>query len=140
MHPHPLGNGRRLALLGAIVLIAGCLLPWYTVGGDGGLPAEVSRAFAYPQGVLALLAGLATLALLALPYAAGERPLGVDRGLSFGILAGAALLGVVLWVPAVMDAPEGILPTKAYGFWIAAIGAILLARAAFEISREPPRR
>jgi hypothetical protein len=140
MHPRPLGNGRRLSLLGAIVLIVGCLLPWYTVGGDGALPAEVSHAFSYAQGALALLAGLATLALLALPYAAGERPVGADRGVTFGILAVAALVGVVLWVPAVMDAPEGLLPTKAYGFWIAAIGAIMLARAAFDISREPPRR
>jgi len=140
MHARPLGNGRRLALLGAIVLVVGCLLPWYTVGGDGGLPADVYRAFSYPQGLITFLAGLGTLALIALPYAAGARPLAVDRGIAFGVLAGVALLGVVLWVPAVLDAPEGLLPDRAYGFWIAAVGAIIMARAAFDISREPPRR
>ncbi len=140
MHSRPLGNGRRLALLGAIILVVGCLLPWYTVGGDGGLPAEAYRAFTYPQGLVALLAGLGTLALIALPYAAGARPLAIDRGIVFGVLAAAAILGVVLWIPAVLDAPEGLLPDRAYGFWISAVGAILMGRGAFEISQEPPRR
>ena len=51
-----------------------------------------------------------------------------------------AVVGVVLWVPNVLDAPEGLLPTRAYGFWISALGAIMLARAAYDISLEPPRR
>ena len=140
MRSRSLGGGRRLALVGAIVLIIGCLLPWYTVGGDGALPAESYMAFRYPQGVVAFLAGLATLALIALPYAMRPRPVALDRGLVFGILAIAALLGVFLWVPAVLDNLEGLLPTRAIGFWIAAVGAIMLARAAFEIAREPPRR
>ena len=82
MHRRPLGNGRRLALIGAIVLVVGCLLPWYTVGGNGGLPELAMRAFD-GTGIALFLAALATLALIALPYAAGDRPLGVDRGLSF---------------------------------------------------------
>jgi len=140
MHSRSLGGGRRLALLGAIVLIVGCLLPWYTLGGDGGLPPTVYRAFTYPQGLVAFLAGLGTLALIALPYAMGPRPAGVDRGIVFGVLAGAAIAGLVLWVWAVLPAPEGLLPGGAYGFWISAVGAIMLGRAAFEISQEPPRR
>jgi hypothetical protein len=140
MPTRALGGGRRLALVGAIVLIVGCLLPWYRVGGDGGLPAVSYMAFDYPQGVLAFLAGLATLALIALPYAMRPRPVGLDRGLVFGILAIAALAGVILWVPAVAENLAGLLPTGAFGFWIAVLGVILLCRAAFEISREPPRR
>jgi hypothetical protein len=76
MHRRPLGNGRRLAMIGAIVLIVGCLLPWYTVGGDGGLPQLTMRAFD-GTGIASFLAALATLALIALPYAAGDRPVGV---------------------------------------------------------------
>ncbi len=140
MHSRSMGGGRRLALLGAVVLIVGCLLPWYTLGGDGGLPPTVYRAFTYPQGLVAFLAALGTLALLALPYAMGPRPVALDRGLVFGILAATAIVGLVLWVFAVLPAPQGLLPTGAYGFWIAAVGAVMLARAAFEISREPPRR
>jgi hypothetical protein len=140
MHSRSLGGGRRLALLGAVVLIVGCLLPWYTVGGDGALPPEVYRAFRYPQGLVAFLAGLGTLALIALPYAMGPRPVALDRGLVFGILAVSAVVGLVLWVWAVLPAPEGLLPTAAYGYWISVVGAIMLCRAAFEISQEPPRR
>jgi hypothetical protein len=140
MHRRPLGSGRRLAAIGAIVLIVGCLLPWFTVGGDGGLPAEVVRAFNYLPGVVAFLAGLATLALVVLPYTMDGRPLAVDRAITFGILAVAAIVGVLLWLPTALPAPAGLLPDRAYGLWISAIGAIIMARAAFDISREPPRR
>jgi hypothetical protein len=139
MHRRPLGNGRRIAFLGAIVLLVGCLLPWYTVGGDGGLPATVYRAFD-GTGLASFLAALATIALIALPYAVAGRPVGVDRGLVFGLLAGLAIAGVVLWVPGVLEVPEGLLPDRAYGFWIAAVGSIIMARAAYDIALEPPRR
>lgn len=136
-----------MALAGAIVLIVGCLLPWYTVGGGlGELPVALDgpsllpQALKYPQGLIAMLAGLATLALIVLPYATGPRPLAVDRGIVFGVLAVAAIASLILWVVAVLPAPEGLLPMGAYGFWIAAVGSIIMARAAFEISQEPPRR
>jgi hypothetical protein len=139
MHRRPLGSGRRLAFLAALLLVVGCVLPWYRVGGDGGLSPLVYRAFD-GTGILAFLAGLATLALIALPYAAGDRPTGVDRWIVFAVLAGAAIVGVLLWIPNVIEAPEGILPDRAYGFWITVVGAILLARSAYDIALEPPRR
>jgi hypothetical protein len=33
-----------------------------------------------------------------------------------------------------------MLPNRAYGFWMSAVGTIMLARAAYDISLEPPRR
>jgi hypothetical protein len=139
MHRRPLGSGRRLAFLGAFAVLVGCLLPWYTVGGDGGLPATVYRAFD-GTGIASFLAALATIALIALPYAAGGRPVGVDRGIVFGLLAGLAIAGIVLWVPGVLEVPEGLLPDRAYGFWIAAVGSIIMGRAAYDIALEPARR
>ena len=139
MQRRPLGNGRRLAFLGALVVLVGCLLPWYTVGGAGGLPAVAYRAFD-GSGIVSFVAALATIALIALPYAAGDRPVGVDRGIVFGLLAAMAIAGVVLWVPSVAEAPEGLLPDRAYGFWIAALGAVIMGRAAYDIVLEPPRR
>jgi hypothetical protein len=140
MHRRPLGNGRRLALLGAIVVVIGCLLPWYTLGGEEGQLTALTMNALSGAGILTFLAGLGTLALIALPYAVGERPLAIDRGLSFGLLAILAIVGLVLWIPNVLEAPEGMLPTRAYGFWMSAVGAIMLARAAYDISLEPPRR
>ena len=139
MHRRPLGNGRRLAFIGAIVLLVGCLLPWYTVGGDGGLTPVVYRAFD-GSGIASFLAALATIALVALPYAAGERPMAVDRGLAFLLLALLALAGVILWVPGLLEAPEGFLPDRAYGYWIAVVGTVMMLRAAYDIMLEPPRR
>jgi hypothetical protein len=139
MHRRPLGSGRRLVAIGAIVLVVGCLLPWYVLGGDGGLPERVYRAFD-GTGLLSFLAALATLALVALPYAAGDRPVGIDHPIAFALLAVAALVGVVLWLPSVLEAPVGLLPDRAYGFWVSALGAIIMCRAAYDIALEPPRR
>ena len=120
--------------------MVGCLLPWYTVGGDGGLPAEVYRAFTYPQGLVAFLAALATLALIALPYATGPRPAPLDRGIAFGVLAVAALAGIALWAWAVHDAPVRAAARPCIRVLDLRRRVVVLARAAFEISQEPPRR
>jgi hypothetical protein len=141
MHRRSLSSGRRLAALGAIVTLIGCLLPWYVLGGDGGLPELVYRAFD-GTGMLTFLAALATLALVTLPYAAGERPLGIDHPMVFALLAVLALVGIVLWIPNIhaLDAPDGLFPDRAYGYWISVVGSIILARAAYDIALEPRAR
>jgi peptidoglycan/LPS O-acetylase OafA/YrhL len=140
MHRRTLGSGRRLAIIGALLLVAGSLLPWYAIGGDNGLPQLTLRAFETGSGVLAFLAGMATLALVTLPYAMGERPVSVDRGIAYWLLAVVAVIGVALWIPTALTAPEGLLPDRAPGFWLAVVGSLVLARGAFEVGREPPRR
>ena len=139
MHRRSLGSARRLALVAGVMLVVGSVLPWYQVGGDGGLPTIVYRAFD-GTGILCFLSGLATLALLALPYAMGDRPTPIDRGISFAILGVVAILGIVLWIPNVLADVAGLLPTRSYGFWITAVGAVLLARSAFEIYLKPEPR
>lgn len=127
--------------MGALVVLVGCLLPWYVFGVDAGLPAIDLRAFD-GSGVLAFIAALAILALVTLPYAAGDRPVSADRGLAYVLLAAVAAMGVLVWPLQVIDDLSGLLPTRAPGWWIALVGAATLARGAFEISREeqPARR
>ena len=36
MHRRPLGRGRRLAVLAAVTIIVGCILPWWQFGGGAG--------------------------------------------------------------------------------------------------------
>jgi hypothetical protein len=139
MHRRSLGSGRRLALVAGALLVVGSVLPWYQVGGDGGLPVIVYRAFD-GSGILAFLAGLAALALIALPYAMGDRPPPIDGGVAFGVVAIVSILGVLLWIPNVLGDVGGLLPTKSYGYWVTVVGAVLLARAAFEIYLSPERR
>ena len=92
------------------------------------------------SGILAFIAGLGTLALVTLPYAAGDRPVSADRGLAYLLLVGVAALGVAMWPLQVIDDLSGLLPTQAPGWWIALVGVAVLARAAFEIFQEPARR
>jgi len=136
LHRRPQSRGRRLATLAAVVILVGSLLPWFSFVGD--LPVTAFGAFD-GSGILVFGAALATLALIALPYAAGDRPVGIDRWIAFALLAGVALVGVVLWPLQFVAVPAGLLPDRAPGYWLSAVGAIILARAAFEIARERPR-
>jgi hypothetical protein len=136
MHRRPLGNGRRLAGLAAIVIIAACFLPWWQTSNEGGLPALSGNAFD-GAGVLVFFVGLAVIALLALPYAAGDVPVGLDRSLSFLILAVVGWLALAIrLVDLGTTNAEVLLPQRAYGLWLAALGLILLSRAVYDISRE----
>jgi hypothetical protein len=137
MHRRPVSRGRMLAILAALVMLGGCLLPWYTFVGD--LPVQPFGAFD-GSGILVFVAALATLGLVALPYAAGERPLGVDRAIAYALLAGVALIGLVVWPFQFLDELTGLLPDRAAGFWISLVGALTLGRAAFVIAREPAQR
>ena len=91
MHRRPLGRGRTLAAI-AGVDHRHRLRPAVVDGRrDAGITA-VSGNGLERSGILVFLVGIATLALIALPYAAGDRPLGLDRWLTF------ALLAVVGWI------------------------------------------
>jgi hypothetical protein len=91
MHRRPLGGARRLAGLSAIVLIVACLLPWFGTSAESGLPPLSGNAFS-GSGIVVFFVALGVIALLALPYAAGDTPVSLDRPLSFLILA------VIGWV------------------------------------------
>ena len=67
MHRRPLGRGRTLAALGGALIVFGCILPWWQVGGTPGITAETGNGLA-GSAILVFLVGIATLALVALPY------------------------------------------------------------------------
>jgi hypothetical protein len=144
VHRRPLGRGRTLAVLAAIVVAVGCVLPWYTVGGDvTGIPARSVNAFGGLAGLLTFLAALAVLALVALPYAAGDQPVGVDRWPAYLLLLLVSVAGVVVTVLTIVTGDfllEGFRPDRAPGIWTTLVGLAVLARAVFEIAQEPPRR
>ena len=137
MHRRPLGAGRRLAGLAAIVIVAACFLPWWQTSSDLGLPPRSGNAFD-GSGVLVFFAALAIIALLALPYAAGDVPVGLDRPLSFLILTVVGWLALAVRLADLALANlDAVFPQRAYGLWIAALGLILLSRAVYDIAREP---
>jgi hypothetical protein len=136
MQRRPMGNGRRLAALAAIVIAAACFLPWWQTFADGGLPPMSDNAFE-GSGVIVFFVALAVIALLALPYAAGDVPVGLDRSLSFLILTVVGWLALAIRIVDLATTNvEAILPQRAYGLWLAAVGLALLSRAVYDISRE----
>ena len=145
MHRRPLGRGRSLAAVGAVIILVGCVLPWWELSRPGGLPPIGGNAFE-GSGILVFLAGLATLALLALPYAVGDRPTGIDRPLSYAILAVVGWLGFAWRVVDLLMAGAFRFtePAQAFtngpGMWIAALGLAVLSRAVYQMTREPAYR
>jgi hypothetical protein len=142
MHRRPVGRGRLFAALAAIVLIAGCVPPWWTAGGGQfGLPQASGNAFEGPS-IAVFLVALITLALITLPYAS-DRPVGLDRWWAYGALAIAGWAGLALRVADIVFKPGGfetVTPDRAPGLWITLVGLAILSRAAWQISREPQYR
>ena len=141
LHRRPLGRGRTLAAVSGPLIVIGCLLPWWKVGGTPGIP-EISGTGLAGTGIVVFLVGLATMALVVLPYAVGDRPLGLDRWLSFAILAVAGWIGLGFRVfeLAVNGAFQFNTPAEVFtngpGLWIAALGLVILSRAAYTMTRE----
>jgi hypothetical protein len=135
LHRRPLGRGRLVAAISAIVMLVGCALPWFRAGGSDGIPPIQGNAFEGP-GILVFLAALATLALVALPYASGDRPVAIDRWWAYAALAGVAAVALLVRVVAISSAAGGLatmLPDRAPGLWLTAVGVLGLLFAAADM-------
>ena len=136
MHRRPLGAGRRLAALASLVILIACVLPWWGTSSDLGLPARSGNAFD-GSGVIVFFVALAIIALLALPYAAGDVPVGLDRTISFLIILVVGWLAFAIrLVDLAATNAEALFPQRAYGLYLAALGLVILSRAVYDISRE----
>src|SRR5512141_927870 len=145
MHRRPLGRGRTLAILAGILVVLGCVLQWWQVGGTPGIPQTSENGFP-GSGIVVFLAGIAVLALVALPYAAGDRPVGLDRWLTFALLLAAGWIAFA-WkiinlalVGAFQFAEPADVVSHGPGIWVAGLGLVVLSRAVMEMAAEPARR
>ena len=145
MHRRPLGGGRTLAAIAGVLILVGSVLPWWRVGGVAGIPAAGGNAFE-GSGIIVFLVGVVSLALVALPYAVGDRPTGVDRSVSYGLLAVVGWLGIAWRVVDLLlsgafrfTEPVQVF-TNGPGLWIAGLGLAVLSRAVYRMTREPVYR
>jgi hypothetical protein len=145
MHRRTYPRSRLLAAAAAVVALVGCVLPWWTVGGNAGeLTVRSGNAFE-SYGILVFGAAIATLAVVTLPYAS-LRPVSVDRWPTYAIIAAVGWFGLaarvvdlVLVKAFAFSAPADAI-TRIPGLWIALIGLAMLARAVFDMYREPRLR
>ena len=144
MHRRPLGRARTLAVLSAVVLILGSLLPWWTSGGRDALPATSGNAFE-GTGILVFIVALAVIAIVTLPYAAGDRPVGADRWLTYLLLVAVGWFGLLVRAvdlamqgAFVFRAPADVV-TRGPGILIVLAGLALLSSAVFEMAGERRR-
>ena len=145
MHRRPLGGGRTLAAIGALLVLVGGILPWWRLGGGDGIPALQGNGLE-GLGIVVFLVGIATLLLVALPYAVGDRPTAIDRPLAYGILAILGWVGfagsivVLLGRDAFRFTEPAQVLTNGPGLWVVGVGLALLSRAVYLMTREPRYR
>lgn len=144
MHRRPVSRTRRLAAVGAVLMLIGCFLPWWTRGGALGLPQLSGTAFE-GMGIVVFAVAIATLALLTLPYAS-ERPVPADRWTSYALLTAAAWVAFVFRIVELASlrafsfAEPANFITNIPGLWVAGIGLAILTRASYEMLQEPRLR
>ena len=144
MHRRPVRRSRLLAAIGALVVVLGCFLPWWTRYAPEGLPALSGTAFE-GMGIVVFAIAIATLALVTLPYAS-ERPIRADRWMSYALLAafGWLALGYRVVDLASLRAFSFNQPADFViaipGLWLVLIGLAMLTRAAYEMRQEPQLR
>ncbi len=145
MHRRPVGRARMTAAVGAVIVLVGCVLPWWTVGGGPNEMARLSGNAFDSLGIVVFLAALATIALITLPYAR-EQPVTLDRWSSYVAIAVVAWLAflyrvveLVLMPALIFDQPLDVI-TRIPGLWITALGLVLLGRSAYELWQAPADR
>jgi hypothetical protein len=129
-----------MAAMFALVLLAGCVLPWWTIVVADGLPPTTGNAFE-STGILVFLAAMAVLALVTLRLAS-ERPLEFDRLPAYVIILAVGLLGFVLRLLGLFGSGplDQFRPDHAPGLFVVIVGLAGLGRAILEIFQEPDPR
>jgi hypothetical protein len=142
MHRRPLGMGRTLAAIGGVMILVGTFLRWFQIGRAGELTVLEGNGLA-GAGIIVLLIGVATLLLVTLPYAVGDRPTAVDRWEAYAFLAIVGWVGFGWHLFQLFgagafrfDEPLEVL-TNGPGLWVAALGLAVLSRAVYRMTREP---
>jgi hypothetical protein len=141
MYQNPASRGRWIVTIGAILVVGSCFLQWWQIGGDAGqLTKTTGSGFSSTTGGAfpMFLAAVATLLLITLPFAS-EKPIAIDHPLSYLLLL--AIIGVGYGLCVAVLAQKGLVPFQVGpGFWLAAVGILVMARGLFELFEERRRR
>jgi protein-S-isoprenylcysteine O-methyltransferase Ste14 len=130
-----LGAAERIAGIGALVVLASMLLPWYGLRFLSSLSQTGLDAFGFAQTGLVLTAGAALL--LIVRCALGYRlPRPLSEG---GLLVAAGVWAAVLIAYAMIDRPDDFAPLEIslrYGIFVALGGAVAVIVGGLRLRRE----
>ncbi len=138
MNRRTLGRGRLIVTIGGIVTLLASLFPWGQTAGIG-LPPEHTGAFD-GFGIVVFLGAVALLMLVALPYAAGDQPIGIDRPMAFAIVTAISIAGFLLKLVQIWQNELLGLPDRSLGLWVAGIGLAIVVWGVAEMAVEPAAR
>ena len=133
-----LGVGRTLVAIGSILAIIGCFLPWLSAGELSG--RVVTANGLNGTGILVFVASILMLLLLLLPYASSSGRSSLDRPAAYALLAGVAIVGLVVRVVQLWseNALELLPPERVIGLWLAIVGMAVVALGVGELLGEKP--
>ncbi|MGC8634055.1 MAG: hypothetical protein ACP5VP_05245 [Candidatus Limnocylindrales bacterium] len=137
MNRRSLGRGRLIVGVGSIVALLACLLPWGQTAGVGLPPLQTGAFDGF--GILVFVAAIGLLALIALPYAAGDQPVPLDRPLAFWLVGAVGLVGFLLKLWQIVGDGLLALPDRGLGLWVAGIGLAIVVWGLAEMLTERPR-
>ena len=142
MYHSSASRGRWIVAIGAILVVGSCFLQWWEIGGESGLPRQSAIGFNSMTGAVfpMFLAAVATLLLITLPFAS-EKPVAIDHPLAYLLLLTIIVASYGLCVAVL--AQKGLVPFPPQigpGFWLAAVGILVMVRGAFELFEERRRR
>jgi hypothetical protein len=141
MHYTSPTRGRWILAIGAIVMAGSTILQWWQIGGGTGELSQLSgQGISDGRVFLMFLAAIASLLLVTLPFAS-EKPMAIDHPLVYLALFAVGLVGYLLRVVSmVQDNLLPFPPQHGLGFWLAAVGLVLVARGVFEMHEERQSR
>ncbi len=133
-----LGRGRLLVGLGAIVALISMPFDWFKVGGQVTSITPVSGNGFEGTGIVVFVAAVALLAVLVLPYASRHGRSAWDRPVTYLLLTGLGIAGLLLRVFQLVG--EGIIgtPDRAPGLYVAGAGMLIVAWGVAEMLGERP--
>jgi protein-S-isoprenylcysteine O-methyltransferase Ste14 len=133
-----LGASERIAGIGALVVLASLLLPWYGLRFLSSLSQTGLDAFGFAQTGLVVTAGAALVLIVrcALGY---QLPRPLSEG---GLLVAAGVWAAVLIAYAMIDRPDDFAPLEIslrYGIFVALGGAVAVIVGGLRLHREGRR-
>jgi hypothetical protein len=133
-----LGASERIAGIGALVVLASLLLPWYGLRFLSSLSQTGLDAFGFAQTGLVLTAGAALVLIVrcALGY---QLPRPLSEG---GLLVAAGVWAALLVAYAMIDRPDDFAPLEIslrYGIFVALGGAVAVIVGGLRLRREGRR-